>query len=54
MYDIKWIRENPEAFDTGLKRRGLEPPEFAVFFGPLNFDRQSQAGQDLSTRILSG
>ena len=25
MYDIKWIRENPEAFDSGLKRRGLEP-----------------------------
>ena len=25
MYDIKWIRENPEAFDKGLKRRGLEP-----------------------------
>ena len=25
MYDIKWIRENPEAFDGGLKRRGLEP-----------------------------
>ena len=25
MYDIKWIRENPEAFDTGLKRRGLAP-----------------------------
>ena len=25
MYDIKWICENPEAFDTGLKRRGLEP-----------------------------
>jgi len=25
MYDIKWIRENAEAFDTGLKRRGLEP-----------------------------
>jgi seryl-tRNA synthetase len=25
MYDIKWIRENPEAFDRGLKRRGLEP-----------------------------
>lgn len=24
MYDIKWIRENAEAFDTGLKRRGLE------------------------------
>ncbi|SEG79953.1 serine--tRNA ligase [Bosea lathyri] len=25
MYDIKWIRENAEAFDTGLKRRGLSP-----------------------------
>jgi len=25
MYDIKWIRENPEAFDRGLRRRGLEP-----------------------------
>ncbi len=25
MHDIKWIRENPEAFDDGLKRRGLEP-----------------------------
>ncbi|KRE15034.1 serine--tRNA ligase [Bosea sp. Root381] len=25
MYDIKWIRENAEAFDTGLARRGLEP-----------------------------
>ncbi len=25
MYDIKWIRENPQAFDQGLKRRGLEP-----------------------------
>ncbi|MGB7259217.1 MAG: serine--tRNA ligase [Pseudolabrys sp.] len=23
MYDIKWIREHPDAFDRGLKRRGL-------------------------------
>jgi seryl-tRNA synthetase len=23
MYDIKWIREHPEAFDRGLSRRGL-------------------------------
>ena len=23
MHDIKWIRENPDAFDRGLKRRGL-------------------------------
>ena len=25
MYDIKWIRENPEIFDKGRQRRGLEP-----------------------------
>ena len=25
MHDIKWIRENPDAFDRGLRRRGLEP-----------------------------
>jgi seryl-tRNA synthetase len=26
MHDIKWIRDNPDAFDRGLARRGL-PPE---------------------------
>src|SRR5229473_1850958 len=25
MHDIKWIRENPDAFDAALKRRGLQP-----------------------------
>lgn len=25
MYDIKWIRENPDVFDRGLQRRGLPP-----------------------------
>jgi seryl-tRNA synthetase len=25
MFDIKWIRDNPEAFDAGLKRRGISP-----------------------------
>ncbi|HET7849098.1 MAG TPA: serine--tRNA ligase, partial [Pseudolabrys sp.] len=25
MYDIRWIREHPDAFDRGLRRRGLEP-----------------------------
>ncbi|PNG25124.1 serine--tRNA ligase [Methylocella silvestris] len=25
MYDIKWIRDNPELFDQGRKRRGLAP-----------------------------
>ena len=25
MFDIKWIRDNPQAFDAGLKRRGIAP-----------------------------
>ena len=25
MFDIKWIRDNPEAFDAGLAKRGLAP-----------------------------
>ncbi|MCG8693568.1 MAG: serine--tRNA ligase [Minwuiales bacterium] len=25
MLDLKWIRDNPDAFDDGLKRRGAEP-----------------------------
>src|SRR5690349_7337758 len=25
MYDIRWIRENAEAFDRGLRNRGVEP-----------------------------
>ncbi|MGD9845915.1 MAG: serine--tRNA ligase [Variibacter sp.] len=25
MHDIKWIRDNPDAFDRGLRRRGLPP-----------------------------
>lgn len=24
MFDIKWIRDNPDAFDAGLKKRGLD------------------------------
>jgi len=25
MFDIRWIRDNPDAFDDGLRKRGLEP-----------------------------
>src|ERR1700722_18774675 len=25
MHDIRWIRDNPDAFDTALARRGLPP-----------------------------
>jgi seryl-tRNA synthetase len=30
MHDIKSIRDNPQAFDAGLKRRGLEPMSAAL------------------------
>jgi seryl-tRNA synthetase len=30
MYDIKWIRENPETFDKARARRGLEPLSAAL------------------------
>ena len=32
MFDPKWVRENAEAFDRGLRRRGL-PPESANIIG---------------------
>jgi seryl-tRNA synthetase len=50
MYDIRWIREDPEAFDTALKRRGLQPLSAEV----LALDarrREAQTGlQSLQTR----
>jgi seryl-tRNA synthetase len=30
MFDIKWIRENPDAFDRGVARRGLKPQAAAI------------------------
>ena len=30
MFDLRWIRESPEAFDEGLTRRGLEPMSVQV------------------------
>jgi seryl-tRNA synthetase len=30
MHDIRWIRDNPDAFDRGLARRGLEPQSAAL------------------------
>ena len=35
MFDIRWIRENPEAFDAGLRKRGIEPGGEVKFAGEL-------------------
>jgi seryl-tRNA synthetase len=39
MHDIKSIRDNPEAFDTALKRRGLEPMSASL----LDIDEKRRA-----------
>lgn len=41
MYDIKWIRENPEEFDKGLARRGFEPHAEKI----LTLDKKYRAFQ---------
>ena len=50
MHDLRWIRENPDAFDSGLKRRGLETLAGEV----LELDSQRRAAQtelqDIQTR----
>ncbi|MCH8808558.1 MAG: serine--tRNA ligase [Proteobacteria bacterium] len=44
MFDLRWIRESPEAFDSGLTRRGLEPASARV----LDLDaRRRQAQTEL-------
>lgn len=50
MHDIKWIRENPEAFDAGLAKRGLA----ALSDGLIGLDEKRRAHvarlQDLQAR----
>jgi seryl-tRNA synthetase len=41
MYDIKWIRENPDAFKRGLQRRGL--PADAIYSQLMGLDEQRRA-----------
>jgi seryl-tRNA synthetase len=47
MHDIKLIRDEPDAFDAGLKRRGLEPLAKAI----LELDSRRRAAQ---TRMQEG
>ncbi|WP_320201543.1 serine--tRNA ligase [Agrobacterium sp. rho-13.3] len=50
MHDIKWIRENPEAFDAGLARRNAEPQSASLI--ALDEKRRSviQSLQDMQSR----
>ena len=41
MHDLRFIREQPEAFDAGLRRRGLEPESTRI----LDLDARRRAAQ---------
>lgn len=49
MHDIKFIRENPEAFDQGLKRRALSPLSSQI----LALDEKKRALQTESQSMLA-
>ena len=41
MFDVRWIRDNPQAFDAGLARRGLAPMSSEI----AALDAKRRAGQ---------
>ncbi len=50
MFDLRWIRDNPDDFDAGLKRRGLVPMAVGVLeLDARRRDAQTQL-QELQTR----
>ena len=50
MFDLKWIRETPEAFDEGLQRRGLEPLSARVIALDLERREAVTALQEMQAR----
>jgi len=47
MFDIRWIRENPEAFDAGLDKRGAEPLSTAL----IALDAKRRAAQTRAQEV---
>jgi seryl-tRNA synthetase len=47
MYDLKWIRDNPDAFDRGLQRRGLGTASTEI----LALDKEWRAAQTETERL---
>ena len=47
MFDLRWIRDNPDAYDRGLARRGLTPAAPAL----LDLDRQWREAQTEAERV---
>src|ERR1700676_3655086 len=59
MHDIKWIRENPQAFDAGLKRRGLAPMSVSLLAidekrrGAIQKSEQAQARRNFASKEIA-
>ncbi|MBV8535195.1 MAG: serine--tRNA ligase, partial [Alphaproteobacteria bacterium] len=49
MHDIRFIRDNPQAFDAGLRRRGLEPLSAAI----LELDAKRRTAQTRAQEMLA-
>jgi len=49
MHDIRFIRDNPQAFDAGLRRRGLDPLSAAI----LELDARRRAVQTRGQEMLA-
>ncbi|ACI93377.1 seryl-tRNA synthetase [Afipia carboxidovorans OM5] len=58
MHDIRWIRDNPEAFDAALGRRGLEPQAAALIAldekrrGAIAAFEQAQARRNAASKEI--
>jgi seryl-tRNA synthetase len=50
MFDIRWIRDNPDAFDDGLRRRGLEPQAQALIERDAARRKALTAAQEIQAR----
>ena len=50
MHDVKAIRDNPEAFDAGLKRRGLRPMASVILALDQERRRLVQAAEELQAK----
>src|SRR4051812_33481370 len=58
MHDIKFIRDHPQAFDAGLKRRGLEPMAAMLLAidekrrAAILASEQAQAGRNAASKEI--
>jgi seryl-tRNA synthetase len=50
MHDLKWIRDNPEAFDRGLAKRGLPPQSAEIVAREAAWRAAETAAQELQAR----